>query len=480
MSNQYIVTGGNPLKGSVTVGGSKNTVTKMMVASLLTKEPVKLSSIPHIGEVELTMSLLNSLGAQAMWDGTKESSVHLVSPTLQTSTVPAVFSGKHRIPILLAGPLLHRFGHAEIPIEGGDKIGPRPVDFHITGYRAMGAEIVENGNTIVFKANKLHGAVIELPYPSVMTTESLLLGAVLAEGKTVIKNAAIEPEIIELVDLLQKMGAIIFLEPERTFVVEGVAKLNGAEHRVAPDRIEAASFACAAIATKGSVLVKGVSQHGMRTFLNMLRKIGGAFEISNDGIWFYSTGQMKGVTMETGTHPGFMTDWQPPFSLLLMQAEGMSVVHETVHEKRFGYFDGLKKMGADVNLFTDCLGGHNCRFQGMNYQHSVAVRGPVNLKAVDLVVPDLRAGFVYVIAALMAQGTSVISGVDQLERGYESLVEKLRGLGADIQVVDEASDHLRGGANLLHLVGGAGSQVSIEYSEKEQIPLPPEPIEFVI
>jgi UDP-N-acetylglucosamine 1-carboxyvinyltransferase len=264
--------------------------------------------------------------------------------------VPATFSGKHRIPILLAGPLLHRLGYAEIPVEGGDRIGPRPVNFHIAGYRAMGVEVEEKENTIVFKADKLHGAVIDLPYPSVMTTESLLLAAVMAEGKTVIKNAAIEPEIIELVDLLQKMGAIIFLEPERTFVVEGVAKLNGAEHRIAPDRIEAASFACAAIATKGSVLVRGVSQHGMRTFLNMLRKIGGAFEINNDGIWFYSTGKMKGITLETGTHPGFMTDWQPPFSLLLTQAEGMSVVHETVHEKRFGYYEGLKKMGADVNL----------------------------------------------------------------------------------------------------------------------------------
>lgn len=470
MSKRYIVTGGSPLRGDVTVGGSKNTVTKLMVASLLTPDPVKLFNVPRIGEVELAMELLASIGTQVAMSKDNIGSLFLVSPKLSTGSVPSAFSGKHRIPILLVGPLLHRLGYAEIPIEGGDKIGPRPIDFHIAGYRAMGADVKENGKTVVFKADRLHGAIIELPFPSVMTTESLLLAGAMAEGKTVIKNAAIEPEIIELVDMLQKMGAIIFLEPERTFVIEGVGKLNGAKHTIAPDRIEAASFASAAIATGGSVLVRGVSQHGMRTFLNDLRKIGGAFEISDEGIWFYRSGKMQGITLETGTHPGFMTDWQPPFSLLLTQAEGMSVIHETVHERRFGYFDGLKKMGADVNLFCDCLGGHTCRFREMNYPHSAAVRGPVKLQAADLIVPDLRAGFVYVIAALMANGTSVISGVDQLERGYESLVEKLISLGANIKVVDDSvSEAVQ--TNVVSNQESIGSSL-------EEIPLPPEPISF--
>lgn len=438
MSKTYVVTGGAPLKGEVTVGGSKNTITKMMVASLLTKEPVILKNVPKVGEVDLTIELLSALGTQISWDKTNGSILSLTSPKLQEDNVLASFSGRNRIPILLVGPLLHRNGIAEIPIAGGDKIGPRPINFHIAGYRAMGAEVEEKGDNTVFHTKRLKGASITLPYPSVMTTESLLLAAVLAEGKTVVKNAAVEPEIIELIDLLQKMGAVIFHEPERTFIVEGVKSLKGAEHTLAPDRIEAASFASAAIATKGSVLVRGINQQDMRTFLNVLRKVGGAFEVRKDGILFYYNGNLHGTTIETGTHPGFMTDWQPPFSLVLTQAEGMSVIHETVHEKRFGYFEGLKKMGADVNLFSECLGGQNCRFREMTFGHSAVIGGPTSFTAADLEIPDLRAGFVYIIAALMAKGTSRISGIEHIDRGYESLAEKLSALGAQIRVSDNS------------------------------------------
>lgn len=437
MSKSYIITGGAPLRGTVSVGGSKNTITKMMVASLLTEKPVQLTNVPQIGEVAFTIEILSALGAQVIWNNNEGSTLYLISPQLRTGSVSAAFSGKNRIPILLVGPLLHRFGYAEIPIEGGDRIGPRPINFHVDGYKALGAEVEEKEGTTIFKAKKLKGATITLPYPSVMATESLLLGAVLAEGKTVIKNAAVEPEIIELIDLLQKMGAIIAHEPERTFVIDGVKSLNGAEHRLPPDRIEAASFACAAIATKGSVLVRDITQRDMRSFLNALRKIGGTFEVREEGIWFYYSGEMKSITLETGTHPGFMTDWQPPFALLLNQVNGMSVIHETVHEQRFGYLEGLKKMGADVHLFTDCLGGHECRFRQRNYGHSAIIRGPVNFQAADLTIPDLRAGFVYVIAALMANGVSRISGVEHLERGYEFLLPKLSSLGSNIRAIDE-------------------------------------------
>jgi UDP-N-acetylglucosamine 1-carboxyvinyltransferase len=440
MGKTYVVTGGAPLRGEVTVGGSKNTITKMMVASLLSQEPITLTNVPRVGEVDLTIELLSAVGTQITWDKTNGSALSLISPQLQKDNVLASFSGRNRIPILLVGPLLHRNGIAEIPIAGGDKIGPRPIDFHIAGYRAMGAEVEEKGSTTVFRAERLRGASITLPYPSVMTTENLLLAAVLAEGKTVIKNAAVEPEIIDLIDLLQKMGAIIFHEPERTFVIEGVKSLGGAKHCLSPDRIEAASFASAAVATKGSVLVRGINQQDMRTFLNVLRKVGGAFEVQKDGILFYYNGSLHGTTIETGTHPGFMTDWQPPFSLVLTQAEGTSVIHETVHEKRFGYFEGLNKMGADVHLFNDCLGGRECRFREMTFGHSAVIAGPTLFKAANLEIPDLRAGFVYVIAALMANGTSVISGIEHLDRGYELLVEKLSALGAQIRV-ETSSPH---------------------------------------
>jgi len=422
------------LHGVVNVSGSKNTITKMMVASLLTGEPLRLANAPRLGEVELTLEMLKALGTQATWDNNNSSFLHLQSPDIKTSKVPASFSGKNRIPILLAAPLLHRTGHAELPILGGDAIGARPIDFHLEGYRALGAKVEQKNDVVVFHTEKLKGASITLPYPSVMATENLLLAAVLAEGKTVIKNVAVEPEILDLMDLLQKMGAIITHEPGRVFVIEGVKELSGAQHTVLPDRIEAASFASAAIATQGSVFVKGAIQRDMRTFLNVLKKVGGRFEVHDDGIWFSHISDLRALKVETGVHPGFMTDWQPPFSILLTQAHGTSVVHETVYEQRFGYLEVLKQMGADVQLFAECLGSSECRFRERDCKHSAVIKGPTPLTSANVEVPDIRAGFAYVIAALVATGESRITGVEKLERGYEDLIGKLTTLGADIRV----------------------------------------------
>lgn len=432
MSRTYVVTGGTPLHGTVTIGGAKNAVTKMIVASLLSPEPVRLKNVPRIGEVDTTLDMIRALGTEVTWDG--QSSIHLASPHLSAARVGETFSGKNRIPILLAGPLLHRLGHAEIPILGGDQIGARPINFHVEGYRAMGAHVEQQGDVVTFRAERLRGAVITLPYPSVMATENLLLASVLAEGTTVIKNVAVEPEIVDLLDLLQKMGAVIFHEPGRIFVVEGVKWLTGAEHTLLPDRLEAASFASAAVATNGSVFIKGAVQRDMQTFLNVLKKVDGHFEVREDGIRFSHEGELKATTVETGVHPGFMTDWQPPFVILLTQAKGTSVVHETVHEDRFGYVAELQRMGADVELFSKCLGAHECRFKERDYKHSAIIKGPTPLTAIDMTVPDIRAGFAYVIAALVAKGTSRIAGAERLDRGYEDLLGKLTALGADIKV----------------------------------------------
>ncbi len=432
MARAYVVDGGKPLHGTVSIGGAKNAVTKMIITSLLSPEPVRLRNVSRIGDLETTLTMVRALGTQVTWDGT--SSLHLTSPHPEHGRVPETFSGRNRIPILLTAPLLHRVGVAEIPILGGDDIGPRPVNFHVEGYRAMGAEVTQKKNLLIFRAPRLHGASITLPYPSVMATENLLLAAVLAEGTTVIKNVAVEPEIIDLLDLLQKMGAIIFHEPGRVFVIEGVKWLTGAEHAVLPDRLEAASFAAAAVATKGSVFVQGAVQRDLQTFLNVLRKIGGHFEVRDDGIRFSHTQDLVATTVETDVHPGFMTDWQPPFAILLTQAKGTSVIHETVHENRFGYIDELVRMGADIELFSKCLGSRDCRFKERDYKHSAILRGPTPLHAADMTVPDIRAGFAYVIAALVATGTSRISGVERLDRGYEDLPGKLIALGADIRV----------------------------------------------
>ncbi len=427
------ITGGAPLKGEVRISGAKNAATKELVATLLTSEPVTLTNVPQIGDVDVTIEMLEELGATVTRDG---SHVTVDSSGMKESSVTAAFSGKNRIPILLFGPLLSRFGKAEIPALGGCKIGKRSVDFHIDALSAMGAQIdCSNGEYIanVAEGERLHGAVIDLPFPSVGATENVILAAVLAKGTTVIKNAAIEPEIHDLAMLLQSMGAIIQLDVNRTWIIEGVESLHRATHRVIPDRIEAASFAVAAVLTKGDVTIRGADQEHMLSLLNNLRRVGGEFEILDDGIRVFRTGDIKPATVETDVHPGFMTDWQQPFLILLTQADGVSIVHETVYENRFGYTEALRKMGANIEIQTNCLGAKECRFKNRNHPHSAIIVGPTKLKAADIEIPDLRAGFSYLVAALIAEGTSTITGVETIKRGYENIVEKMKALGAQVE-----------------------------------------------
>jgi UDP-N-acetylglucosamine 1-carboxyvinyltransferase len=300
----------------------------------------------------------------------------------------------------------------------------------------MGAQVEVTDEFYRVRCERLRGTEIVMPYPSVTTTENLLLAATMAKGRTFIRNAAVEPEIMDLVMCLQKMGAIIDYNADRTFVIEGVDELTGATHTVIPDRIVAASLACAAVASHGDIFVHGARQTDMVTFLNSLRRVGGKFEVEQDGIRFCHEGRLKSIAVETNVHPGFMTDWQPPFVVLLTQAEGMSVVHETVFENRFGYVSELQKMGADIALYDTCLGGLNCRFRFSNYPHSCVIRGPAKMHGAEIVVPDLRAGFTYLVAAIIAQGTSVIGGVEHIERGYEDLEAMLLRLGVPLKRVE--------------------------------------------
>jgi UDP-N-acetylglucosamine 1-carboxyvinyltransferase len=238
-------------------------------------------------------------------------------------------------------------------------------------------------------------------------------------------------------NLLQKMGAVIFHEPGRVFVIEGVGFLNGAEHSIIPDRIEVASFACVAIATQGSIFIKGAVQDENQTLMNVIRKIGGNFSVIDEGIAFSHEGELKAINLETGVHPGFMTDWQPPFSVVLTQCNGASVLHETVHEQHFSYTDDLVKMGADIQIFAECLGSSECRFKNTGEKHSAIIKGPVALKGGNLNISDIHSAFAYILAALIADGTTRIKGVEKLERGFDHLVEKLADLGADISVEED-------------------------------------------
>lgn len=436
MAKKFIIEGGRYLKGEIRIRGAKNAVTKQMVAALLAPGKSVLKNVPEIGDVEITKQILTSLGCVISHQA-DEGILEIDAKDLATHAVPQQYSGLNRIPILLAGVLLHRFGRAEIPMMGGCEIGPRPLDFHLEGFRQLGADISYKDGVYSFKAKRLIGTRITLPFPSVGATENLMMAAATARGTTEIRNAAIEPEIVDLALFLQSMGAIITQETDRTWIIQGVEELHPAHHRVINDRIEAASFAVSAIATRGDVLIRGADQLHMLTFLNWLRKAGGEFETVEDGIRFYGvSSKLKPIAVETGVHPGLMTDWQQPLVILLTQAEGMSVIHETVYENRFGYAETLNRMGARIQLYSECLGGKDCRFRHLGHKHSAVIMGPTPLKGANIEIPDLRAGFSYLVAAVLAKGKTELSGVNYIERGYDRIVEKFRLLGVPISVVD--------------------------------------------
>ncbi|MCB0997310.1 MAG: UDP-N-acetylglucosamine 1-carboxyvinyltransferase, partial [Acidimicrobiales bacterium] len=347
----------------------------------------------------------------------------------------AEFHVRSRIPILTCGPLLHRVGEAFVATPGGCEIGPRPVDFHLGVLQALGAVPTEVPGGILLTAERLHGAKVELPFPSVGATEQFLLSACMAEGDSQLTNAAVEPEILDLIAVLQKMGSLINVETNRTITVRGVDHLRGFQHEVIPDRLEAASWASLALAVDGEITLTGVRQTDLATYLNTYRRAGGDFEISRDGTtirFWRGRAMLRPLAVETNVHPGFMTDWQSPFVTALTQADGISVIHETVYEGRTGYVHALKALGATIDLFTECLGGTTCRFAGGNHAHSIVVVGPSKLHGTQLHVPDLRAGFSYVIAAVAAEGVSTITGADLLDRGYENLRGKMSDLGIDL------------------------------------------------
>jgi UDP-N-acetylglucosamine 1-carboxyvinyltransferase len=427
------IRGGKPLSGRIRIAGAKNAANKMMIASLLTDEEVVLDNCPDIEEISITAEICSAVGAHVIREGSRT--------TLHTSKITDTkvtgLSRSNRISILSLAPLLHRAGHAEVPLVGGDKIGPRPVNFHLDALRRMGAEIEELPHAYRATVPKtgLHGVPVVLPYPSVMATETVILAGVLAAGRTRIENAAIEPEIVDLVKLLQRMGAIIGFGANRVITIEGVHKLHGATYTVMPDRMEAASWANVAIATGGEILVEGARQDEMITFLNTVRRMGADYDVRPDGILFKrGVDGLYGIELETDTYPGFMTDWQQPTVVTLTQAKGISVIHETVYEDRFGYTEDLKNMGADIGVFAKCLGELQCRFRNHYQPHSAVIIGPTPLHAEKVTIPDIRAGMAQVIAALVANGETELDGIHHLERGYEQLWNKLRAVNADFEL----------------------------------------------
>jgi UDP-N-acetylglucosamine 1-carboxyvinyltransferase len=439
------IKGGKPLKGEIQASGAKNAMTKLLVASLLSNKRVIFSNVPNIGDVSITVALCQEIGMEIQWDKEKKI-MEVVTKEITSSYISQKFSGANRIPILLIGALLGRTNEDIIvPTLGGDQLGNRPLNFHIESLQQLGAtieyrEMKTEGAYFAHAHHGLIGNTITLNYPSVGATENTILASVRAKGTTVIKNAAIEPEIIDLILFLQKLGVIISFESDRTIVIQETKSFNEVKHSVLTDRNEVASYAMAAISTKGSVFIKGAEHIHMMSFLNKIKQVGGDYIIKKDGIEFcYKKPLTGGVLIETDVHPGFMTDWQQPFGVLLTQCEGASIIHETVYDNRFGYTYTLKEMGANIQLFTQCLGNKSCRYSYKNHLHSLVVTGPTPLEGKCISIPDLRAGFAYVMAALIGKGTTTISGVYYLDRGYEDIVTKLSSLGADIKLTDAAN-----------------------------------------
>ena len=427
----WVVNSSGPLTGDIVVRGSKNGVTKHLVATMLGDSPSTISNCPDVGDVAITVQMLEALGCSVERE---DPNVTVDATTLSTSRVPMTFSGMNRIPILMLGPLLHRVGEAFVPLVGGDDIGSRPVDFHVDALRKMGAEITITNEGLEAKASRLRGAHIELPYPSVGATETVLMSAVMAQGRTVLDNGALEPEVIELALFLQRMGAQIEMRPNRRYIIDGVDKLSGADHRLQGDRIEAFSYLVAGLITGGEVSVYGCSHDRLVTAISTLSRMGAKFDITDTKV-SAKADKLSPAAVETDTHPGFMTDWQSPMVALFTQCDGLSVMYETVYENRFTYVPALNKMGAQIETYNTPLGSIEGRFVGSSTPCSVIVRGGKPLRGTNVVVPDIRGGFAYVLAAASAEGTTTITGTHHLDRGYNRPIENFKSLGLDIERV---------------------------------------------
>lgn len=434
----YRIRGGDPVRGKIRTLGAKNFATKAMVAALLSEKPTTLTNVPPIGDTDITQEMLESVGVRV----TRQDDMMRIDPSaMKSSHVPTPHSGSNRIPILLLGALLHHWTEVFVPVLGGCKIGTRGVDFHLGAIRAFGGIIEETDDGFVARRyGKLRGAQINLPYPSVGATETSLYLGVLAEGRTVITNAAMEPEIFELITMLRSMGAIIFTTPNREIRIDGVPALQGTIMPILGDRIEAASWACLACASDGDITVDGIRPETLGNFLSYYQLVGGGIELEGaESIRFFRRGAIRPTMIETDVYPGFSTDWQQPFAILLTQADGISVIHETVYEKRFGYLKALNKLGAKTQLTTHCLGSVPCRYRDHGHEHSAIIMGPTPFHDADeITIPDLRAGLAYVIAAAIAPGETRVNGAAFLERGYGDIVPRLTAMNLGIEKVARA------------------------------------------
>ncbi|HOV25540.1 MAG TPA: UDP-N-acetylglucosamine 1-carboxyvinyltransferase [Pseudobacteroides sp.] len=418
--SKLIISCGKPLKGEVRISGAKNSVLPIMAASLLADSKSVIEEIPYLNDVKIMGELINSLGAEVKFSENK--TTVLINPSdIKNTTAPYDLVNKMRASFLIMGPLLAKYGVARIPLPGGCAIGSRPVDLHIKGFSAMGAEITQGHGYIDVRVNgRLKGSKIYLDFPSVGATENIMMAAAISEGQTIIENAAIEPEIVDLATYLGTMGADIKGAGTDTIRINGVDRLKGSNHTVIPDRIEAGTYMVAAAITGGDVKIDNIVPDHLKPVTAKLREAG--VEVSEEltSVHIRAGDNIRAVDIKTHPYPGFPTDMQAQMTSLMSKAEGTSMVIETIFENRFMHVNELKRMGANIKI------------EG----RSAIIEGNPNLLGAQVRATDLRAGAALVLAGLAAEGITEITDIEHIERGYVDIDKKLKSLGANIKKVD--------------------------------------------
>ena len=413
------IVGGRPLKGEVLIGGAKNAALPEMAAALLTQEPVQLHNIPDVHDVRTMIQLLEYLGVRI---AREEDTIVIDASPLHLHKAPYELVKQMRASILVLGPLLARCSEAEVSLPGGCAIGERPIDQHIKGLEHIGHEIALRHGYIHARKTQSLGGEWVFEMPTVTGTENLLMAAVLGEGETILRNCATEPEVTDLAELLQKMGARIEGAGTDTISIVATKQLGGATHTVTSDRIEAGTYLIAAVLSEGEIRVRRCNPHHLATLIEKLRQTHVVVEEGKDELWIRRTGAIEARDITTRVYPGFPTDMQAQYAALMTQAEGTSIIRETIFESRFMHMAELKRMGADITIDGDIA----------------IVRGPTPLSGAKVMATDLRASASLLLAALVAEGETLIQRIYHLDRGYERIEEKLRGLGAVIDRVRQA------------------------------------------
>jgi len=418
--NKLMINGGTTLSGDVRISGAKNAVLPILAATLLAEGPATIENVPHLHDVTTTVELLGCMGVMVSID--EKLSVEVDCSTIKNQTAPYHLVKTMRSSILVLGPLLARYCEAEVSLPGGCAIGSRPVDLHIKGLQDMGAEIDVSNGYIHAKASRLKGARLVLDIVTVTGTENLMMAAALADGTTIIENAAREPEVVDLADFINAMGGKISGAGTDTITIEGVETLHGTRYRVLPDRIETGTYLVAAAITGGSIMVKDTAPHLLDAVTEKLREAGAKIEIGEDWISLDMEGRRpKAVSVRTAPYPAFPTDMQAQFAALNCIAEGTATVVETIFENRFMHVQELKRMGADIEI------------EG----NTAIIRGVDALTSAPVMATDLRASASLVIAGLVASGETEVQRIYHIDRGYENIEEKLALLGAKIRRTHE-------------------------------------------